>query len=66
LNEKSEKINYRIREAEVKKIPYILVVGKREIENKTVSVRKRGKGDMGEMNLKEFFKLTKKEQGGDN
>jgi threonyl-tRNA synthetase len=66
LNEKSEKINYRIREAEIKKIPYILIVGKREIENKTVSVRKRGKVDMGEMNLKEFFKLTKKEQGGEN
>lgn len=66
MNKKSEKINYRIREAEVNKVPYILVVGKREVENKTVSVRKRGKGDMGEIKLKEFFNLIKPERGGEN
>ncbi len=64
LNTKSEKINYRIREAEINKVPYILVVGKRELKNETVSVRKHGRGDMGEMRLKEFFELLKKEQGG--
>lgn len=64
LNEKSDKINYRIREAEVNKIPYILVVGKREVKNETVSVRKHGHGDMGEMKIKEFFDLIKTEQGG--
>ncbi len=64
LNTKSEKINYRIREAEIKKVPYILVVGKRELKNETVSVRKHGHGDMGEMKLKKFFELIKKEQGG--
>ena len=66
LDTRSEKINARIREAEVNKIPYILVVGKRESANKTVSVRQHGKGDLGEMNVKQFFELMKKEQGGAN
>jgi threonyl-tRNA synthetase len=66
LNSKSMKINYRIREAEVKKIPYILVIGQREVEKKTVSVRKRGRGDLGEMKLKDFFNLCDSEQGGED
>ncbi|MGB9720065.1 MAG: threonine--tRNA ligase [bacterium] len=66
LNSKSMKINYRIREAEVKKIPYILVVGPREVEKKTISVRKRGRGDLGEMKLKDFFNLCDSEQGGED
>lgn len=66
LNIRSEKINARIRDAEVNKIPYILVVGKREAAKKTISVRKHRKGDLGEMTLKEFFEMTKKEQGGAN
>lgn len=66
LNEKSLKINYRIREAEVKKVPYILVVGQRETQAKTVSVRKRGRGNIGEMKLKDFFNLLESEQGGED
>jgi threonyl-tRNA synthetase len=66
LDARGEKINARIREAEVNKIPYILVVGKREAANKTVSVRQHGKGDLGEMNMKSFFESLKKEQGGAN
>lgn len=66
LNAKSMKINYRIREAEVKKIPYILVIGKREVEKKTISVRKRGRGDIGEMKIKDFFNLCDSEQGGED
>ncbi len=66
LNEKSDKISYRIREAEVQKIPYILVVGKREVNKRTVSVRKHGYGDKGEMKLKEFFNIIKSEQGDEN
>ncbi len=66
LNSKSMKINYRIREAEVKKIPYILIIGQRELEKKTISVRKRGRGDLGEMKLKDFFNLTDSEQGGED
>ncbi len=64
IDERSDKINYRIREAEVKKVPYVLVVGKRETENNTVAVRKHGKGDLGAMELKEFFNMIKNEAGG--
>jgi threonyl-tRNA synthetase len=66
LNSRSMKINYRIREAEVKKVPYILVIGQREVEKKTISVRKRGRGDLGEMKLKDFFNLCDSEQGGED
>jgi threonyl-tRNA synthetase len=66
LNDKSEKINYRIREAELQKVPYILVVGAKEIQDKTVSVRKRGRGNMGAMKLKDFFSLIEPELGGED
>ena len=66
VNEKSEKINYRIREAEVQKIPYIIIVGKREVDNNTISVRKHGEGDIGVMKLKDFLNIIKKELGGDD
>jgi threonyl-tRNA synthetase len=66
LNEKSEKINYRIRDAEVKKIPYILIVGSNEVQNRTVSVRKRGRKDLGEMEVEKFFDVIQSEQGGEN
>jgi threonyl-tRNA synthetase len=66
LNNKSEKINYRIREVEVQKIPYMLILGQREVVDKNVSVRKHGQGNLGQMKLKEFFNLLAKEQGGDN
>lgn len=66
VNSKSERISQRIREAEVQKIPYILIVGKKEIENSTVAVRKHGKGDIGEMQLKDFLNVVQNEKGGDN
>jgi threonyl-tRNA synthetase len=65
LSEKSEKISYRIREAEVNKVPYILVVGKKEVEQDTVSLRQRKKGNIGEMKLNEFFNKIDKELGGE-
>ena len=66
LNNKSEKINYRIREVEVQKIPYMLILGQREVVDKSVSVRKHGEGNLGQMKLKDFFNRLAKEQGGDN
>ena len=66
MNSKSEKINYRIREVEVQKVPYMLILGQREVVEKAVSVRKHGQGNLGQMKLKDFFKLLAKEQGGDN
>ena len=51
----------RIREAEIEKIPYLLVIGKREVESKTISVRKRGVGDQGKVALKEFLDKIREE-----
>lgn len=66
LNNKSEKVNYRIREVEVSKVPYMLILGQREIVDKMVSVRKHKEGNLGQMKLKEFFELLQSEQGGEN
>lgn len=51
----------RIREAEMQKIPYILVVGDKEMETKTVSVRQRGKGDLGQIKLEKLIEQVKME-----
>lgn len=47
LDNRNEKIGYRIREAQLQKVPYMLVMGDKELEDKTLSVRKRGEGDLG-------------------
>ena len=52
---RSEKLGYKIREAQMQKIPYMLVVGDRDIENGTVSVRTRGGEDLGAMTPDEFM-----------
>ena len=57
IDERNEKVGLKIREAEKEKIPYMLVVGKRESEAQLVSVRKRGQGDLGTMNLQEVMNL---------
>lgn len=51
VDDRSEKIGYKIREAQLQKTPYMLVVGDKEVENSTVSVRHRGEGDIGSMEL---------------
>ena len=51
---RSEKIGYKIREAQLQKIPYMLVIGDREAENGLISVRTRSGGDMGTMSIDEF------------
>jgi len=58
---RNEKVNAKIRDAEMEKIPYILVVGDREIENGSVSVRKRKHGNLGSMRLEEFIERVRKE-----
>ena len=55
LDDRSEKVGYKIREAEVQKVPYMLVLGKKEVEAQTVSVRKRHEGDLGAVNLQSFI-----------
>jgi threonyl-tRNA synthetase len=52
---RSEKLGYKIREAQMQKIPYMLVVGDRDMENGTVSVRTRTGEDLGAMTPQEFL-----------
>lgn len=54
LDDRAEKIGYKIREAQLEKIPYMFVVGEKEAESGNVSVRERGKGDIGSMPLAEI------------
>ncbi len=55
LDARAEKIGYKIREAQVAKIPYSLVVGEKEVEDRLVSVRKRDEGDLGQMGVDSFI-----------
>ncbi|MDR1465476.1 MAG: threonine--tRNA ligase [Oscillospiraceae bacterium] len=55
---RNEKIGYKIREAQVEKIPYMLLLGDKELENGTVSVRKRGEGDLGAMAAEDFLSIA--------
>lgn len=58
---RDEKVGRKIRDAEVKKIPYMLIVGEKEMESGTVSVRKHGSADLGSMSVDEFKDLLIKE-----
>ena len=58
---RSEKIGKKIREAQLDKVPYMLVIGEAEAENGEVAVRKRGEGDIGKMKLEDFIKLVKEQ-----
>ena len=55
LDTRDEKIGYKIREAQLEKVPYMLIVGQKEEDEKTVSVRKRDEGDIGSMTLSDFI-----------
>ncbi|MEA2103174.1 MAG: threonine--tRNA ligase [Candidatus Cloacimonadota bacterium] len=57
----NEKIGYKIRTAEKGKIPYMLIIGDKEIENENVSIRKHKKGDQGSTSLSEFVERLKQE-----
>ena len=61
IDDRKETLNKRIRNAEVNKIPYCLIVGEREAESKSVSVRKKGKGDAGVLTQEAFVKQIKEE-----
>ncbi len=61
IDGRNEKIGKKIREAQLKKIPYMVVVGDKDMENETVSPRHRTEGDMGAMKLEDFIKLVKEE-----
>ena len=55
MDDRSEKVNLKIREAQLQKIPYMLVVGDREQENGQVAVRNRKHGDQGAKSLADFL-----------
>ena len=57
VDERNEKIGKKIRDSEVSKIPFMLVVGEKEAEDGTVAVREHGKGDIGEMSIEAFGTL---------
>ena len=60
VDDRNEKIGYKIREAQMQKTPYMLVIGEKEVENGTVAVRRRGEGDIGAMNQDEFIAMLQK------
>ena len=55
---RNEKISYKIREHSVKRIPYMIVVGDKEVENKKISIRTRDGDDMGIMDVDKFIKMV--------
>ncbi|MDQ0337813.1 threonyl-tRNA synthetase [Caldalkalibacillus uzonensis] len=57
VDARDEKIGYKIREAQLQKIPYMFVIGDREIENKTLAVRKRAEGDIGARPVEEVIDM---------
>ena len=61
VDSRSEKIGYKIREAQLEKIPYMFIVGDKDIEAGTVSVRHRKEGDLGAMKPEEFLAMAKEE-----
>jgi len=56
---RNESIGKKIREAELQKIPFILIIGDKEIEAKKIAVRERGKGDLGQKTFEEFLNSAK-------
>ena len=61
IDTRAEKIGYKIREAQINKIPYMIVVGAKEEEEKKIAVRSRRKGDEGQMSLPDFIASLLKE-----
>jgi len=59
LDERNEKIGYKIREAQMQKVPYMLIVGDKEAEENTDSVRVREKGDIGQKSIEVFIEEIK-------
>jgi len=54
VDDRNEKLGRKIRDNELKRIPYLLIVGEKEAENENISVRKQGEGDKGSMKVATF------------
>lgn len=61
IDERNEKVGRKIRDNELMRIPYLLIVGEKEVENQTISVRKQGEGDIGSFSANEFIEFINKE-----
>ncbi|HSH35275.1 threonine--tRNA ligase [Schnuerera sp.] len=61
IDDRAEKIGYKIREARLQRIPYMLVVGEKEVEGRLVSVNKRDEGDIGQFKLEQFIERVLEE-----
>ena len=61
IDERSEKIGKKIREAELSRVPYMLVIGEKEVNERILSVRRQGKGDAGTIGIEEFVKNISEE-----
>jgi threonyl-tRNA synthetase len=61
LDERAEKIGKKIRDAEMMKIPYMCVIGEKEVESQQISIRKHGKGDIGTFSIEDFALLLRNE-----
>ncbi|MBQ3073765.1 MAG: threonine--tRNA ligase, partial [Ruminococcus sp.] len=61
VDDRSEKVGYKIREAQLEKVPYMVILGDKDIENNTVSIRARKAGDLGAMSLDAFIERAVEE-----
>lgn len=61
IDDRNEKIGYKIREAELEKVPYMAVIGDREAETGTIALRQRGKGDLGTVEVGQFIERAREE-----
>jgi len=61
IDERQEKIGYKIREAQLQKVPYMLILGDKELEAGAVGVRSRKEGDIGQMTIQDFIEKLQKE-----
>ncbi|MFM7388668.1 MAG: His/Gly/Thr/Pro-type tRNA ligase C-terminal domain-containing protein, partial [Bacteroidota bacterium] len=61
VDERNEKVGKKIRDAEVNKYPFMIIVGEKEADSTTLSVRQRGNGDLGAMSVEDFAQLVIRE-----
>ena len=55
VDDRSEKIGFKIRSAQLEKVPYMVIVGDKDIENNTISIRSRKEGEIGAMKVQDFI-----------
>ena len=60
IDVRNEKVGFKIREAEIQKIPYMIVIGDKEVNDNKISVREKGTGDLGQMSISEFLNIFSK------